>query len=188
MPPRLSEVQDEAFLCAGIQYIKIPPITTIGRSSFERCMNLKNVILPEGIRAIGNRCFFNSGLTSINLPDSLTNIDGNAFSGCERLTGNLIIPDSIITIRNSSFKNCKLINSIIIPCSVTSIEDESFANCTTTRYAIVKAILPPYCGKSIFWGSNFPIYVPDESLNAYKTATNWSNYASRIKPVSEFVE
>mgnify|MGYP000472681990 CR=1 FL=1 len=31
------------------------------------------------------------------------------------------------------------------------------------------------------------IYVPDDSVEAYKTATNWSNYADRIRPISEYV-
>ena len=57
------------------------------------------------------------------------------------------------------------------------------------QYAIVKATTPPTLGTNGSMGyGNSPIYVPDASVDAYKSATNWSVIASRICPLSEYVE
>ena len=54
---------------------------------------------------------------------------------------------------------------------------------------VIRAVTPPAFGVGVFGSSNnCPIYVPDESVEAYKNATNMSGYASRIKPLSEYVE
>ena len=50
------------------------------------------------------------------------------------------------------------------------------------------AVTPPTCGSNAFSQSgSCNIYVPDDSVNAYKTANNWSTYESYIKPISERV-
>lgn len=55
---------------------------------------------------------------------------------------------------------------------------------------VCKSITPPSLGTEVFGrcSSNLKIYVPDDSVEAYKGATNWSNYADRIHPLSEYVE
>ena len=55
--------------------------------------NLQSVILPAGLKSIGNAAFQNTGLTNINLPDGLQVIGGNAFYGCAGLT-TIELPDS----------------------------------------------------------------------------------------------
>ena len=49
----------------------------------------------------------------------------------------------------------------------------------------VEAITPPSLGHSVFLdtSSSLVIYVPAESVEAYKTATNWSDYASKIQAI-----
>ena len=56
------------------------------------------------------------------------------------------------------------------------------------KYIVFKSINPPTCSNDSFWNAmTIPnIYVPDDSVNAYKTAQYWTKAASKIKPLSQF--
>ena len=64
------------------------------------------------------------------IPDSVTRIGSDAFSGCTGLTS-ITIPDSVTSIGNSAFWNCTGLTSITIPDSVTSIGNYAFYNCSS---------------------------------------------------------
>jgi hypothetical protein len=74
--------------------------------------------------------------------------------------------------------------------AVETITNMAFANCTALGYIIIdNAVVPTLSHSNAFnQTNNCPIYVPDASVDAYKAAANWSTYASRIKPLSEYVE
>ena len=66
------------------------------------------------------------------------------------------------------------------------IGNSCFSGSKALEYIICNALTPPTLDYSAFGGGvSCTIYVPDASLSAYKVATNWSNIASRIKPISE---
>ncbi len=112
-----------------------------------------------GVTSIGNYAFYYcTSLTSIEIPNSVTSIGQYAFYYCRRLT------------------------SIEIPNSVTSIGSSVFMNCGTLTVT-VKATMPPSLGNSAFNFSTPLIYVPAESVDAYKVASNWSNYADKIQAI-----
>ena len=73
--------------------------------------------------------------------------------------------------------------SFIIPNSVTSIGTGAFGYCTGITSVKVEAVTPPSANSNIFNGcsSLTEILVPSASVNAYKSATNWSTYADKIK-------
>ena len=64
------------------------------------------------------------------------------------------------------------------------IYNNAFDNCSSLTSITVNATTPPYLGSSAFEGSTCPIYVPAESVNAYKSAYSWIDYASRIQPIT----
>lgn len=68
---------------------------------------------------------------------------------------------------------------------VTSISSNAFNGCANLQKLIFRYAIPPTLGASAFANTSFPIYVPDASLEAYKTAVNWNTYADRIHPLSE---
>ena len=76
------------------------------------------------------------------------------------------------------------LTSVTIPSGVTSIGVAAFNGCRGLTSVTVNATTPPTLGKYVFTSTNnYPIYVPSESVNAYKAATNWSTYASRIQAI-----
>ena len=167
--------------CIRLESIELPnTLTTIGDYAFQRCLRLTSINIPSGVTSIGDGAFSNcSSITSIDIPSGVTAIGTTSFSTCRSLTS-ITIPDSVTSIGSQAFLGCSGLTSIEIPSSVTSIADWAFSGCSSFNTITVNAIVPPTLGGSVFIGSNCPIYVPAASVNAYKAATNWSDYSNRI--------
>ena len=78
---------------------------------------------------LNNDAFFNSGLTSVTIPNSVTSIGGYAFSGCSGLTS-VTIGNKVTSIGDSAFYYCSGLTSVTIPDSVTSIGYYAFYDCS----------------------------------------------------------
>ena len=81
---------------------------------------------------IDNYAFFDSNLTSIAIPNSVTNIGDNAFYGCNNLKS-VEIPNSVKSIGDYAFSGCNNLKSVTIPNSVTSIGDNAFRECSNLK-------------------------------------------------------
>ena len=133
-------------------------------------------------RSIGSYAFQDCGsLTSVTIPDSVTTIGFHAFCGCSSLTS-VTIPDSVTTIGGGAFKICSSLTSVTIGDSVTRIVQDAFAYCGSLTSVYCKAVTPPSGGSYMFYdnASGRKIYVPMESVDAYRSASYWSDYASSI--------
>ena len=119
------------------------------------------------------------------IPSGVTSLK-NAFSKWSSLKEvTCEIPDSV-TSMTSTFKNCSsLVNAPVIPNSVTSLSS-TFEGCSSLKEVTFLHTTPPSYNNTLFGCSKLEtIYVPDESVNAYKTATGWLEFASKIKPLSK---
>ena len=141
---------------------KLTSWTTIENDAFSYCQYLTLITLPASITSIGDGAFFycNNGLTSINIPSNVSSIGQQAFIRCSSLT------------------------SITLPSTLTNLGRYAFGNCTSLTSITCLATTPPTLGDNAFDNTNnCPIYVPAASVNDYKTAQYWSDYASRIQPI-----
>lgn len=115
--------------------------------------------------------------------DNTSNIGESIFHYCYSLAS-ITIPDSVTSIGNNAFVFCYGLASITIPDSVTSIGEYAFSNCYSMSEYHFKRTTPPTLADSNAFSniaSDCIIYVPQGSLNAYKTATNWSGYSSYMQ-------
>ena len=158
-------------------------------AAFAGCTDLTTIRLPVGLTGIGYQNFQGcSKLSEITIPNTVTTISRQAFKDCTSYR-NIIIPDSVKTIGVSAYEGT-LANKVTIGTGVTSIAAYAFMKWNRRiPVFIIKAATPPTINSAgIFYNNNtyFPsaIYVPDNSVDAYKTA--WSPYQDVIKPMSSY--
>ena len=158
-------------------------VTSIGEGAFCLCSSLTSVTIPDGVTTIGEGAFcLCRSLTSVTIPDGVTTIGDSTFAACDSLTS-ITIPDSVTTIGEWAFCSCSSLSSITIPDSVTSIGGYAFYDCRSLTSVYCKAVTPPAGGSDMFYSnaSGRKIYVPMESVDAYRMASGWGEYADAIE-------
>lgn len=138
------------------------------------------------VTSIEANAFKGSSLVEIEVPGRITALGSDAFRECSNLK-KVILNEGILTMSRSFYLCASLLN-ITIPSTMTSLGSEPFYRCPALRYIKVLPTTPPtISGSWLRYSDIAKVYVPDSSLAAYKAASGWSTYASRIKPMSEFV-
>ena len=108
-----------------------------GWSKFIGCRSLTSLIIPDSVTNIGDYAFSGCrSLTDIVIPDSVTNIGDYAFWNCGSLT-NIVIPNSVTSIGDNAFEYCFSLSNLIIPDGVTSIGDGAFVGCTSLSSVVI---------------------------------------------------
>ena len=106
----------------------------IGKEAFAYCKSLEEIILPEGIQEIKSKAFYMcssySGKLNLTIYPNLTKIGDEAYFGCKELFGEISFPDSLDTICNGAFTGCRITGSLVIPNSVKTIGPYAFFKCT----------------------------------------------------------
>ena len=98
---------------------------------FRDCMNLTSITIPNSVTEIGISTFENcTNLEYMTMPNSVTSIGSSAFYGCSSLTS-INISDGVTEIDSDAFKGCSSLTSITIPDSVTSIGYDAFEDCSS---------------------------------------------------------
>ncbi|HHX67271.1 MAG TPA: leucine-rich repeat domain-containing protein [Gallicola sp.] len=168
-----------------IEFLVIPEdVITIGNYTLAQ-NQLRIVVIPDSLTSIGYAVFEDNQLTSIVIPDSVITIGNWAFAQ-NQLTS-VVISDSVTTIGDYAFYYNQL-TSVVIPDSVTTIGDYAFYYNQLTEI-IFESDTPPTIEESTF-GDNFDlnaIYVPDNSVYAYRESPYYSRFVDIIKPISEYV-
>ena len=186
IPDSVTSIGAYAFRnCYSLSSVVIPDsVTSIGAYAFQNCYSLSSIVIPDGVTSIGDSAFRNCySLSSVVIPDSVTSIGAYAFHNCYSLSS-VVIPDGVTSIETYAFYNCYSLSSVVIPDGVTSIETYAFSNCYGIKEYHCKPLTPPTLSvTNSFSGitKDCVIYVPVGSLEAYKTATNWSAYASYMQ-------
>lgn len=174
----------------NLESVTLRDIESIGNYSFKGATDLvlDSIEYPNltriGVGAFGN-CTFT--LDKAILPNC-KKIENSAFYGCSSMMLTSLELPQCTSIGNYAFYSCSSLESIELPSTVTTIGSYAFQYCTGLIRVSITADTPPSLGSSVFVNCSAltGIYVPDESVEAYKTATNWSAYANIILPLSQF--
>lgn len=148
-------------------------ITSIDSEAFNGCESLSSIDLSNCSSWPNNRIFENcKSLKEIKLPSTLTEIPNYLFCGCTGLTD--FDFTNITAIGESAFEGAGL-KEPILPATITSIGNNAFNG---IDYITINATKVPSVSGSL--GQNTIVLVPEEALNAYKTANVWKDFAGQI--------
>lgn len=157
--------------------------TSIRRSCFYDYYALKGVTIPNSVTNIGVNAFCNcTGLLSITIPNSVTAIGAYAFQRCTAMT-HAVLPANLTSVEGYVFDGCSKLQELTIPAKVTTMKVSALTIGSSTNKATItmKPTTPPTIQSNTIGANVEKIIVPATSLQAYKTAPIWSNYASIIE-------
>lgn len=188
-------------------------VTSIGNYAFNACYALTSIDIPDSVTSIGMSAFIGTpwfdtysadtshhygniiyindvayiatsiSITYCEFREGTVSIGGACFSNSTSLTS-VTIPNSVTSIGMIAFRYCTSLTSVTIGNAVANIETQAFAYSSKLKSITINAATPPTIGTNVFVNTNnCPIYVPSQSVSSYKSATNWSTYASRIQAI-----
>lgn len=204
----------DALYDSNVSSITIPPtvvidgqsytVVRIGNYAFYNCRLIKNISIPSTVIYIGMYAFSESGITSIDIPNSVIRIEESAFSGCASLLSILLpnqldiikpmvvawcqnihavsIPNSVYKIEGNGLYGSYL-NELCIPPSVWKIDSRAISFCSL--YNIYLRNSDPYSitiGDEILYDDNIStptFFVPPGAKVSYQGAPQWSGYSLR---------
>ena len=122
------------------------------------------------------------------LNSNVTALNGHDMISDARNIISIEIPNCINSIEAVAFGFCDKLTTLILPNSITSLgadrQDSIIMDASNLTNVTILATTPPEChGILISEHDGYTIYVPSESVNAYKAASGWSAYASRIQAI-----
>ena len=163
--PNVTIVGEYAFQGSKIPTIYFPKLTEAVQNTFRNAKSIKSLDLPNCIK-LGNASVYScTALTSINIP-------------------------KVEELVRACMTSCTSLEHIDLPVC-TTIGTQVFNKCTALKTVILRSeTICTLAGTDAFGSCSAleSIYVPDELVDEYKAATNWSSFASQIKPLGELIE
>ena len=180
--------------CSSLQYVDLKNVTSIEEKAFNECTSLQNVDLNPNITNIGNQAFSNcpflTKIKNIDFPNC-TSIGDNVFIGLKNIKA-VKLPQCK-SIGQYAFSGCEQLKDISIP-NIASLGTNAFTGCQINQltlpecietlgyqnipYIVINATNVPELSSR--FEDNTVISVPNEALNAYKTADVWKENSNQI--------
>ena len=197
----VKNIGDYTFTCCEeLKHVEfLEGVEVIGAWSFSHCVNLLTAYFGDDVQTIKEGAFYNCPnvtfkgkfSTSDNGDGNIKDKDGN-FAGVVTppTDGKVDLGDST-GVGEGAMQNSKVVTELTIPESVERIAAWAFDGCVNLRKVTCKPIVPPTAIYSTtgVWAAfdnnaeDRKFYVPAESLEAYKTAEGWRDYADYIFPM-----
>lgn len=119
-----------------------------------------------------------TSLKKVSMIGKCTTVYNNEFKNCTSLR-EVQLGDNMMIIGGFAFSGCTAMESFVVGKSITRINGNAFSDCTGLKDFTTEAVTPPYCGSQALqdidkWKCT--LHVPDESIELYKTATQWKDF------------
>ena len=168
MTSNVESVREQCFYyCGKLKTINLPNATTVNRSAFDNC----------------------TSLTTLNIP-KLTSINQYAFQNCYRLK--MIKFPFVTGVGAYAFYRCSGIQIADFSVLTSSIGMNAFNSCSALKSFILRtgtmvslSSINAFSGTPIASGTGY-IYVPSALVDTYKSATNWSTYATQFRALENY--
>jgi hypothetical protein len=174
--------------------VAVAPAYYDGANHYEGCIILPEKVYCDGVNydvaAIAPRAFWESKVTQIQIPNSITMIGEAAFADAEQLTDitlplglkaisrymlagtavtNLVLPEGVTDIGMGAFEDCDQLHTIYLPYSLQTIGDKAFAYCTNLNEVYSDAATPPLTmSDAAFEGcNNIHVMLPDAATTRH---------------------
>ena len=174
--------------------VAVAPAYYDGANHYEGCIILPEKVYCDGVNydvaAIAPRAFWESNVTQIQIPNSITMIGEAAFADAEQLTDitlplglkaisrymlagtavtNLVLPEGVTDIGMGAFEDCDQLHTIYLPYSLQTIGDKAFAYCTNLNEVYSDAATPPLTmSDDAFEGcNNIHVMLPDAATTRH---------------------
>ena len=191
IPAGVTSISNSAFfdcsLLETVTFSNESQLESVGAFAFEGCVKLSSIHLPATVTSIGISAFSScENLSEIIIPSGVTQLEYAVFHTCSKLTS-IEIPSGVTSIGVSAFENCSQLTSITIPANVGSIGNYAFKGCTSLASVTCLSVNPPslsYNHEAFNNNANGrKIYVPSESVDAYKEDYYWKEYEDAIEAI-----
>ena len=181
------------YKCNGLTKFVMPnSVTETGVFVFQSCENLEEVTISDNLTTLGagilNKCVKLATIKGKNVTEDgkclIINNVLHAFAPVG--VTSYSIPEGVTNIGNMMFIGNTNLTSVTIPSTVVRIEEQAFKNCSNLSSVTCKAANPPVLGDDMCFDGNKSgrkIYVPINSVENYKSATNWAEYKDNIKAI-----
>ena len=161
-------------------------ITSIDARAFFLTHLRGPLLLPEGLKTIGEQAFEGNAFSSISIPQSLANIGNRALCG-NPISGSLEFPREMVAISSGAFAWTR-IEKLIFHDEFVAIDAGAFSGCININSIVCSAVNPPEITSSTFEGvakDNFTLEVPESAVANYNTAPGWNEF-KRISAYRDF--
>jgi len=168
---------------------------------------LKVYYILRDKNVLGDHAFGQAQATKVEIPDGVT-LGTEVFTHCGAELSAVTLPSDLVVLPTKTLRSCGGLRNIVLPDTLQEIGEEALAyagftsltfgpNISSIGRQVIwqsdniewiefKGLVPPVFARyALTTNLNFPIYVPDSAVNAYKTAPNITEYADRIKGISE---
>lgn len=214
IPDNITTIGNNAFIgCTGLLSVNIGNgVKILPSKCFYQCTGLKEVVVGSNVNTISNECFYNcNSINSISLPNNISSIGDYAFQFAFNKDYNIEINlPNVSTVGIYCFSSAKASKIILMSLTgivshrafsgstaelielgdgVTGFNGEVFSLCASLQTLILHSTTPPSLSGTNFYQNpnTMIIYVPDASVEAYRTTSGWSSYVNRILPYSDYV-
>lgn len=138
------------------------------------------------VTSLVGQAFRESTITGITFPDSIVSIGQYAFLRCAGLTS-IKLNEGVRTVDNQWIWGARNMKLIDFPSTMVTMNGLGFQTNETYYKCICRATTPPSLGSSSYTNALLAFYVPDDSVDLYKAASKWADFATKIKPLSEYI-